>query len=322
MQMHEKPEVFTAEMPTNVSLVGHLYAPTCLAFSLPNLVTKVSLTTHKGAKDTWNIRNTERLSYQSIDQYLKHLHSIKQHFGYAGGFFVQSNNTFPMGLGLSSSSSSFSALTACAVKAISHLMAELPPVSLEQIADLSAQGRHSSRHSFFSPWSIVENQSITGASFAEYDQLHHVALVMNAQQKRLTMSQVLGLIEKNPKTEAYKTNARNRVMYALEYIQTRQWKALFECCWEDFNELHALFHTSKPNFSFQDDASKTLLQQVKRWWDIYDDGPLVVMGVGYVVHLLFRPDQLKMRETMLKTLVYDRAISGTGVAESAAVATA
>ena len=316
--MHEKPMVFTAEMPTNVSLIGHLFSPTCLAFSLPNLVTKVNLTTHKGTKDTWNIRNTERLSYQSIDQYLKHLQTIKAHFNYQGGFFVQSNNNFPMGVGLSSSSSSFSALTACAVDAIQQVMPEAEPITREQMAELSAQGKASSQHSFFSPWSIMENHSITGASFSEFDQLSHVALVMNAQQKRLVMPQVLGLIDKNPKRETYVTNVRRRVMLAHEYIQTRQWKALFECCWEDFNELHALFHTSKPSFSFQDDASRALLQQVKHWWDIYDDGPLVVMGVGYVVHLLFRQDQGKMQEKMLKTLSCDRVIYGTGATKKQA----
>jgi diphosphomevalonate decarboxylase len=313
--MHEKPMVFTAEMPTNVSLIGHLFSPSCVAFSLPNLVTKVNLTTHRGTKDTWNIRNTERLSYQSIDQYLKHLQRVKSHFGYEGGFFVQSNNNFPMGVGLASSSSSFSALTACAVDAIMHVMADAKAITREQTAELSAKGKASSQHSFFSPWSIMENQSITGASFSEYDHLNHVALVMNAQQKRLAMPQVLSLIEKNPKVETYIANVRKRVMYAHEYIQTRQWKALFECCWEDFNELHTLFHTSKPSFSFQDDASRALLQQVKHWWDIYDDGPLVVMGVGYVVHLLFRQDQEKMQEKMLKTLSYDRAVWGTGAAK-------
>ena len=114
----EKQAIFTAQMPANVSLIGHLFGRSCLAFSLPKLHTTVSLSTHRGTKDTWKITNTERLSYQSIDHYLKHLQHVKTRLGYEGGFFVQSNNSFPMGLGLSSSSSSFSALTACAVKAI------------------------------------------------------------------------------------------------------------------------------------------------------------------------------------------------------------
>ena len=86
---------------------------------------------------------------------------------------------------------------------------------------------------------------------------------------------------------------------------------MFDCVWEDFIELQQLFHTSKPSFSFQSDATKQLLQQVKHWWDIYDDGPLLTMGMGYVVHLLFRADQQKMRRKMLDGLQFLACIEGT-----------
>ena len=75
--MRQKPIVFTDRMSANVSLIGHLFSSDSLALSLPNLHTTVSLTTHKGTKDTWKISSTERLSYQSIDCYLKHLAYVK-----------------------------------------------------------------------------------------------------------------------------------------------------------------------------------------------------------------------------------------------------
>ena len=308
----EKQALFTAQMPANVSLVGHLFGRSCLAFSLPKLYTTVSLSTHRGEKDTWKITNTERLSYQSIDHYLKHLQHIKNHLGYKGGFFVQSNNSFPMGLGLSSSSSSFSALTSCAVKAIRASGQEnLKQLSNAEIALLSAHGKQSSQHSFYSPWSIAENKSITGASFSDYDQLTHVALKVCDQQKRISIEQIQSLIDKNPRAEQYEENVRKRVLLTHEHLQTKNWKGLFNCVWEDFIELQQLFHTSKPSFSFQSDATKQLLQQVKHWWDIYDDGPLVTMGMGYVVHLLFRADQQKMRRKMLDSLQFLACIEGT-----------
>ena len=176
--MRQKPIVFTDRMSANVSLIGHLFSSESLALSLPNLHTTVSLTTHKGTKDTWKISSTERLSYQSIDCYLKHLAYVKSAMDFEGGFFVQSNNSFPMGIGLSSSSASYSALTRCAVKAIHSLRGEKFRTSHEALANISANGKYSSRHSFFSPWSITQGESVTGASFGDYDGLSHVALVV------------------------------------------------------------------------------------------------------------------------------------------------
>ncbi len=309
--MHEKQAVFTAQMPANVALVGHLFADSCLAFSLPKLYTTVSLSAHKGMKDTWKITNTERLSYQSIDRYLKHLQRIKNKLGYKGGFFVQSNNSFPMGLGLSSSSSSFSALTACAVKAIQASDEQTMSLSHEEIAQLSAEGKQSSKHSFYSPWSMSDGSGMSGASYGEYDRLSHVALVVNNQQKRINIEQIQALLDKNPKSVEYNENVRRRVFYAHEHIHSKNWKGLFDCVWEDFIELHNLFHSSKPSFSFQSEPTKKILQQVKHWWDIYDDGPLLTMGPGYVIHLVFREDQTKMQQKMLDSLEFIDCVKGT-----------
>ena len=308
----DKQAIYTAQMPANVCLIGHLFASSSLAFSLPKLHTTVSLSTHRGTKDTWKITNTERLSYQSIDNYLKHLQRVKNHLGYNGGFFVQSNNSFPIGLGLSSSSSSYSALTACAVKAIQASGQPIKQMMThDEISLLSAEGKHSSKHSFYSPWSIAENNSMAGASFAEFDQLTHVALKACDQQKRIGMEQILSLIEKNPRVEEYANQVRKRVFLAHDCLENKNWKGLFDCVWEDFIELHQLFHTCKPSFSFHSPATKALLQQVKHWWDIYDDGPLLTMGMGYVVHLLFRPDQQKMKRKMLDSMQYHTCIEGT-----------
>ena len=269
------------------------------------------MTTHKGKKDTWKINSNERLSYQSIDIYLKHLQRIKKELNFDGGFFVQSNNSFPQGIGLSSSSSSFSALTACALNAIYALEGRSEKLSQIQVGNLSAKGKLSSRHSFYSPWSMVENDSITGVSFGNFDKLSHVALVVSDNKKRISTAQVLSLLEKNDGFHDYKKNIRKRVIMTHDHITNKNWKGFFECVWEDFNELQTLFLTSRPSFSFNTDKTKALLDQVKKWWDIYGDGPIVSMGMGYVVHLFFRQDQGELKEKMLQSLKFIGAIEGT-----------
>ena len=115
---------------------------------------------------------------------------------------------------------------------------------------------------------------------------------------------ITNLLNKNPKIDVYRENVRKRVFYAHDHLKNRNWKGLFDCVWEDFLELHNLFHTSKPSFSFQSEATKRILEQVKHFWDIYDDGPIVTMGLGYVIHLMFREDQLKIKQKMLDSLEY------------------
>ena len=308
--MSEKPIGYTERMSTKVALIGHLFGSSCLAYSLPRLYTTVSLTAHSGTKDTWKINSNEKLSYQSIDLYIKHLQRIKKQLGYEGGFFVQSNNSFPQGIGLSSSASSFSALTACALKAIYSRKEGIEKLNQTEMSALSAIGKCSSKHSFYGPWSLAENTSITGASFGSYDVLSHVALVLTEDKKRISTAQVLTLMEKNERIQAYKINVRKRVVMAHDYILKKNWKGLFECVWEDFNELQILFSTSRPSFSFQTDEAVKVLKQVKKWWDIYGDGPIVSMGIGYVVHLIFRKDQIEMQKSMLSDLKTIDVIEG------------
>ena len=62
---------------------------------------------------------------------------------------------------------------------------------------------------------------------------------------------------------------------------------------------------------FFSDEAREVLKQVKKWWDIYGDGPIVSMGIGYVIHLLFRKDQMEMKKSMLSSLNFIDAIEGT-----------
>ena len=303
---------FTETKAAAVSLVGHLFTTNSLALSLPNFTSSVTLSPHQGSKDTWKISNTERLAYQSIDQFLKHLVFVKKTMNYQGGFFVQSSNNFPMGFGLSSAVSSYSALTACAVKAIEALQNEgISKIDNDTLALLSGHNKAAARHAFYGPWSVRDQDSMLSASFKDFDNLKHVALVVDTHKKRLTVEQVLSLIEKNPNTIDYTKQIRERILHACTLLQEGDWHLLFHCIWDDFIERHQLFHTSKPSFSFQSEECKRVLKQVRHWWDIYDDGPLVTMGLGNVIHLFFRPDQAKMQRKMLTTLKYLHALSGT-----------
>ena len=105
---------------------------------------------------------------------------------------MQSSNSFPMGFGLSSAVSSYGALTACAVKAIESLQNEgISEIDNDTLALLSGYNKAAARHAFYGPWSVRDQDSMLSASFKDFDNLKHVALVVDTHKKRLTVEQVL-----------------------------------------------------------------------------------------------------------------------------------
>src|SRR3954468_12586695 len=121
-----------AQAPANIALIKYmgkkdealnLPINPSLSYTLPNLLTSVSLETQPGKKDFWEalqIPGAETFSLSELAQvrFLKHLSFLKNYFGYTGSFIVRSSNNFPQGSGLASSASSFAALTICTIRAL------------------------------------------------------------------------------------------------------------------------------------------------------------------------------------------------------------
>ncbi|MNL72875.1 hypothetical protein D3C87_1982590 [compost metagenome] len=66
--------------------------------------------------------------------------------------------------------------------------------------------------------------------------------------------------------------------------------------WDEFIDMHKLFETSTPPFSYMTEGSHQVLKDCESLWNKWQDGPLVTMDAGANVHMLFRFDQKKKFE--------------------------
>ena len=259
MDLADEAMHFTKTMPTNIALIkyigkeeGNIPLNPTLSFALPELITTAHLTYSPSlAKDCWKMDpKAPKLAYKSIERYLQHLKRVKEVYNFCGNFSVFAYNNFPMGTGLASSASSFSALTECALDAI---------YTVEKI-----QKKHQlSVHKF-------------GLEF------------LNSKKGRKFLERQKNVHERH-----------NQLYDALE---KNRWHDAYKLTWEDFIEMHRMFHTAKPRFSYCNQKVTKILEHLQTWWQWHDDGPIVTMDAGPNIHLLFRADQTSMKNHLLKQL--------------------
>src|SRR5690606_20157355 len=87
--------------------------------------------------------------------------------------------------------------------------------------------------------------------------------------------------------------AKLRLEQLLSALNVRDWHNIFQITWDEFIDMHKLFETANPAFSYQSEGSKKVLQIVQEYWRENKDGPLVTMDAGPNVHFLWRPEQIK-----------------------------
>ena len=321
----------SANTPTNASL----------SYTLESLRTYVSLNVVAGeTSDRWTAMSKQdvsvpgaahfsnlELSEKAVQKFLKHLSFLKSEFQITAAFEVKSANTFPSDAGLASSASSFAALTKC----FFEWMQIHAPLKLEQkrkqletdltlvdwMSSMSRLGSGSSCRSFYTPWSVWDE---SGAhDFASvYQKLDHLALVVSAEKKDVSSSQAHVMVLESPLFAGRIERAQNRMDRLSELLQQNSaeaWRETYQVCWDEFLDMHELFHTCPRPFRYMTQMSDHALTHIEKMWLSLGDGPLVTMDAGPNIHFLFRPDQMQLKKTYLKELSqYGFFIDSTSVA--------
>ena len=295
-----------AEAPSNIALIKYMgkkdvlhNIPTnaSLSYTLNSCVTEVTLELYSGATDLWEPLNAPGIIHHAFSEkaqarFLRHLQLIKNKFNYHGAFIVRSGNNFPHSTGLASSASSFAALTRCAVTACSALTHQ-PIPSIEEQANLSRQGSGSSCRSFFEPWAVWDNESVYRPTLA-LPLLEHQVILIQKQAKEVSSSEAHLRISTSPHVLSRAQRAQDNLDSLLIALNTNTWKKAYEICWREFQDMHTLFHTSKPSFSYMTPETLRALELIQTYWEEEGDGPLVTMDAGPNIHLLYRPNQKRM----------------------------
>lgn len=312
--------MWSAEAPSNIALIKYMgkapqgknvAANRSLSYTLGHLRTKVKVTASDLAQDTWHPLLEDgwqevHLSPASQQRFLQYFSMLKTHFGLEGTYKLFSANNFPADCGLASSASSFAALTMAAFEVAKSVIG---PAVMDQWtqADLSAlsrQGSGSSCRSFYGPWCLWDEDGARSIDLA-YSELLHYVVIVDKQKKAVSSSEAHKRIETSLLYYGRNERAQQRLdslTQALTSKGRQEWKMAMQIVWAEFWDMHALFETSQPPFGYMTDKTLQVLSQIRQQWQSHDDGPIVTMDAGANVHLLFRPDQESLAETMLSHL--------------------
>lgn len=294
------------QAPANIALIkymgkqdedSNLPDNSSLSYTLNNLLSTVSLEALSGKKDIWEpltMPGGSEFSLSTAGQirFIEHLARIKSHFGYQGGFLIESTNNFPQSSGLASSASSFAALTKCACLALSELTHKAM-LSIDEQAQLSRLGSGSSCRSFYSPWALWKGNEVTAIDLP-YKKLLHQVIIISSQEKEVSSSEAHKRVKSSGFYTTRNHTAEEHLKILLIALMAEDWASAYEVCWREFQEMHHLFSSCEQPFSYITQDSLSVLKLLQDLWHKQGDGPIVTMDAGPNIHLLYRPDQVEL----------------------------
>jgi diphosphomevalonate decarboxylase len=270
---------------------GNIPCNSSLSYTLNKFFTQVSL---ENCSNDDEFINEIGLNEQSCERFLQHLKNIKKLFNYDGFFRVKSFNNFPHSAGMASSSSSFAALTRCALTAICEINGKSIP-SPEKMSEISREASGASCRSFFSPWSIWDRERARGINL-KIGELNHDLILIDKNPKKISSSEAHALVRSSPLFEERPSRAKKRLDDLIDSLNNDRWIDACQICWEEVHDIHELFATSSPEFCYIQPKTIIILEEIKKIHGIYNDGPIVTMDAGPNIHLLWRKNQGTLRQ--------------------------
>jgi diphosphomevalonate decarboxylase len=324
-----------ASAPSNIALIkymgkieeaGNRPTNSSLSWTLEDLRSFVVITHRPDlTEDTWApLKRPEMapmdLSAKSVGRFLIHFQNLKTEFGVHDFFQIESGNNFPSDCGLASSASSFAALTMAAVDLFAKMgNSKAQNATLADQAELSRRGSGSSCRSFFGPWALWYQDGVRPVEFPSRP-LHHQVIIVEDAVKAVSSSEAHRRVSTSPKFLDRPQRAERRLAQLMDVFRegcekTEVWKQAFGIVWDEFQDMHELFETSVPAFSYRTAKTHDALDYLADIWEREGDGPLVTMDAGANVHLLYREDQkplaARIREHFAKDLqVFTSSQSG------------
>ena len=277
-----------ASMPSNIALIKYmgkndaaLPINSSLSYTLDDLRTKISLLP---STETDKLVTQVTLKPGGENKFLKHFAMLKQEFNISGFYQIHSANNFPSGTGLASSASSYAALTQ-ATYLLSQKQQTTPPLSDNELAQLARRGSGSSIRSFFSPWCIWQDQDVfpTGENWPS---LQHKVLLLEKKHKTISSSEEHMRVMSSPNIKNRAHRAEVRLNDLIQALNAQNWHDIYQICKDEFLDMHELFHTSNPSFSYM----HLVCHDIIALTDEYSQSGhqiILTMDAGANMHFLF-----------------------------------
>lgn len=295
-----------ASAPSNIALIKYMgkieskvnrSTNSSLSYSLEKLRSYVRLRKNdKLTSDQWQAYERAdllkmELSEKGLTKFLGHLDFLKKEFKIKGFFEVESANNFPADCGLASSASSFAALTLAVHDwVLRNAAGAMAPYRPKELSKLSQKGSGSSCRSFFSPWALWHQDGAEAMQFP-YQNLKHQVILCDQEKKLVSSSEAHLRVISSDLFKGRPERAEERLKLLVQALREQQWKTAYQITWNEFWDMHTLFHTSQPPFMYMNGLGFQVLKALNDRWTTLGDGPLITMDAGSNVHLLFRPDQ-------------------------------
>ena len=293
-----KSSLWRAEAPSNIALikymgkvgVGNIPSNPSLSFTLNHLRSTVEI--EPSARVQWQPLDStmKDLSEGGQQKFLRHFALLCEHWGISGDFCIRSANNFPADCGLASSASSFAALTLATYQLAKDRGQKNHDETIESLSSLSRLGSGSSCRSFFSPWAEWVGASASPVDLP-YGDLMHDVIVVSRDKKSVSSSEAHRRVPTSDLFQGRAERAIQRLNALKDAFVAGSWNEAVDLCWVEFWEMHALFETSRPPFSYMTETSLRVLRFLRNEFESSGDGPLVTMDAGPNIHLLYRPDQ-------------------------------
>ncbi|MBC7464365.1 MAG: diphosphomevalonate decarboxylase, partial [Bdellovibrio sp.] len=274
-----------------------------LSYTLDHLRTFVRLQQDDNlTSDQWaalkrsDLRPIE-LSEKGRSKFLNHFQFLKEEFLIPGFFQIESANNFPSDCGLASSASSYAALTVTAHQWALQNKTISEPKTTSQLAFLSKKGSGSSCRSLYSPWAMWSKFAVEPVELP-YAQLKHQVILCDESIKTVSSSDAHKQVLTSDLFFNRPERAEERLVDLKLAFSRSDWARAFQICWNEFWDMHVLFHTSKPAFMYMNSGSQMALTLLLKHWELNGDGPLVTMDAGSNIHLLYRPDQTEVYNSL------------------------
>lgn len=291
--------MWIAKAPSNIALIkymgkqeNNIPCNVSLSYTLDNFFTEVQLNLNeKSAAD--NFIN-DILSENEKNRFLNHLRYIKNLLNFNGFFCVRSVNSFPKSAGIASSASSFAALTMCAFKAISNIKGIKMP-SQEYMSSVSRIGSGSSCRSFFSPWCVWKEEEAKKINFPV--EVEHQLILVNSEKKDISSSEAHRRVQTSLLMQNRPQRAEFRFEKLISAFENKKWDEAYQVCWEEFQDMHALFETSFPHFGYILPETLDALIKIRKFWKDHNDGPIVTLDAGPNIHLLWKKENKELQKS-------------------------
>lgn len=185
----------------------------------------------------------------------RHFSRVLAHFGapFEGHWTVRTGNAFPAGAGIASSASGFAALTLAIASALGKGTAPRG-----ELAALSRQGSGSSCRSFEGPW--VEWRDAEAAPVASnFEPLSDLVVLVEETEKTVGSSEAHLRVRTSPLWKGRVERANARLESIRAALSSADWGLLSRTCWEEAMDMHELFHTAAPSFSYWTPRTREIL---------------------------------------------------------------